>query len=297
MSRLLSVGELLWDLLPSGPVLGGAPANLAFRAASLGLSTSFASRVGADDLGRRALDELRALGLATDLVQLDPLHATGTVPVTFRPDGTHEFTILPDVAYDYLEAPSELLAAARAADAFCFGTLCQRSAVSRATLTRLLDVTAARLVVCDVNLRRDCYSEASLRFSLARANVLKLNEAEVAELASLLPRPTRSVEEFCAGALEAWSLETVVVTRGADGAYARDAHGASVSLPGYRVPIVDTIGSGDAFTAAFVAALLAGRALDEATRRGNALGALVASRRGPTEPIPAGAIEGLLAAH
>jgi fructokinase len=292
--RVLVFGELLWDLLPDGEVLGGAPANLAYRLVSLGVPTLLVSRVGRDARGAAAVDALRRIGVETSGIETDPHYPTGTVQVTFRADGFHDFTIVSDVAYDQIDASGVGSAAAETAECLAFGTLAQRAPTSHRALERLLDRTAARLRVCDVNLRRDGYSEETLRFSLERANVLKLSSEEVPELARLEPGLSLDPMAFCAEALERWNLDTVVVTRGADGAVAANAQGETADVGGLAVEVVDTIGSGDAFTAAFIESLLHRRPLAEACARGNALGALVAATRGGTEPVPAQRIRKLL---
>ncbi len=292
--RVLVFGELLWDLLPDGEVLGGAPANLAYRLVSLGVSTLLVSRVGTDGRGAAAVDALRRMGVESSGIETDPHYPTGTVPVTFRADGSHDFTIVRDVAFDHIEAAGVGSAAAETAECLAFGTLAQRSPASRRALQRLLDRSAARLRVCDVNLRRDCYAEESLRFSLEQANILKLSSDEIPELARLEAGFPVDPAAFCAEALAGWNLDTVVVTRGAGGAVAANARGETADVPGLAVDVADTIGCGDAFTAAFVESLLAGRRLVEACARGNALGALVAATRGGTEPVHARRIEELL---
>lgn len=287
---ILSFGETLWDLLPTGPVLGGAPCNFAYRMNALGDRALLVSRLGKDDWGKKAMARLAALGMETKHVQWDERHATGTVPIALHPDGSADYTILPDVAYDYIEATDDLLREAAAADGICFGSLSQRAPGSRRTLHRLLDAAGKGIKVLDVNLRKDCHTPETLKESLARADILKLNDQEVRPLADLF-RLSASVPEFCRALIEQKSLTHAVVTLGERGAFAASAKGDQVYDPGYRVPLVDTVGSGDAFTAGFVHLLLREKPLRECVRFGNVLGAMVAAQAGATGPTPPGEIE------
>ena len=294
MATILSVGELLWDLLPSGAVLGGAPANLAYRVAALGTPARLVTRVGRDGWGERALQELRDRGLDVSLIQQDPRRPTGSVRVAFDENGSHAFEIVRDVAYDSIEAQPAALEAAADASAICFGTLIQRSPASRATLATLLDASRASWALCDVNLRPGCYSDETLRWSTTRANVLKLNDEEIPDLAHLLPAAPRAPGDFARAAVTAWRLRACVVTLGERGAVAADDSGSVVYEPGYRVSVGDTIGSGDAFTAAFLLGLMGGMPLASAVQRGNALGALVATQRGAMNAVATEEIDALV---
>jgi fructokinase len=293
--RVLAFGELLWDLLPTGPVLGGAPGNFAFRAQTLGLETRLVTRVGRDELGRRAAEAMGRLGLDTTGIQVDDRKPTGTVPITFLPGGPHEFEILPDVAYDFIEATPSALAWAEEADALYFGTLAQRSAASRSSLAALLAAARAPFVVLDVNLRRGCYTLETLGSSLQRATVVKLSEDEAREVARAIPGAGSALPELCRAAVQCWRIAVCVVTVGDRGAFAASSRGECVYDPGHRVKVADTIGSGDAFTAAFVATLLQGGSLRQACERGNATGAVVASQRGATEAVRQESVDALLA--
>ncbi|MCE5272178.1 PfkB family carbohydrate kinase, partial [bacterium] len=183
---VLSYGEVLWDRLPGGAVLGGAPLNLALRLAGLGVNARMVSRVGLDSEGRRALEQVRALGLDTSLIQRDSTQVTGAVEVALSAEGNPEFTILPDRAYDRIQFTPELEHAAATARCVCFGTLVQRTEISRETLHRLLDSAVGALKFLDLNLRQGCYSPQTVTASMRRADILKLNAQEVFEVMSLL---------------------------------------------------------------------------------------------------------------
>jgi fructokinase len=328
------VGELLWDLLPQGgqKKLGGAPFNFAYRTTTLGDRGLIVSRVGDDHLGQEALAKARELHMDVTYVQVDPELPTGTVEVTVK-DGEPEYRIIPGVAYDALAATDELASLVRHADCVCFGTLVQRTEHMRRTMARLLcsegvspsciagilpaqDQGHSRttgkmpvelmgetpmlrksgpLKLLDLNLRKDCYSDASVRWSLEHADVLKLNEDEAAHLATLLNLPP-APEDFCRAIVEARRLRAAVVTMGPRGALAADAEGGLAYEPGYAVSVVDTVGSGDAFTAAFMHEYLRGRPLADCCRLGCALGAMVAMQSGPTGLITPAELDAFMAA-
>lgn len=292
---ILAYGEVLWDLLPDGPLLGGAPLNFAYRVNCLGDRAMMASRLGEDDLGRSARRTMRELGMDTSLMQDHADRPTGTVPVTLDARGNPEFVIIPDVAYDYIEPTAELLDLAGRADCICFGTLIQRTATSRRTLQQVLDASTGVLKLLDINFRRDCYTPETILDSLQRADVLKCNDDEAAELAAMFDMGDVELTSFCDLAMTRWSLRTCVVTLGERGAFAASRDGEKVYSPGYACDVVDTCGAGDAFSAGFACRLLRGRSLDECCRLGNAVGAMVASQRGATTPITPQQVDRFLA--
>jgi fructokinase len=281
---VIAFGEILWDLLPTGAVLGGAPFNFVFRVNSLGGRALMISRLGRDELGERARRLVAELGIDPRLIQQDEEHATGTVSVRFDAQGNPDFTIVPDVAYDYIRPGPKLDRAVEEAQVVCFGTLAQRSAVSRQTLWQLLDRFDGPYVLLDLNLRRGCYTPESIRRSVARAGILKLNDAEARVLAGIYGLAGDELPEIARGLLAAPRLQHVVITLGAGGALACSRSGQTVYHPAYRVRPVDTVGCGDAFTAAFLRTLLSGGTTWEALRDGSALGALVATQQGATQP-------------
>jgi fructokinase len=278
VKTVVAFGETLWDLLPTGPVLGGAPANFAYRLNSLGDRSLIVTRLGRDDLGKKAFDRLQSLGMDTSLVQWDDRKPTGTVPVHLDAQGVPEFTIVKDVAYDYIE-PVEVRA-----DAICFGTLAQRAPVSRRSLGRLLESMPGALKFCDVNLRRDCWTEETVAHSLRRADWVKLNDEEALRLRGILGLRAKSIPGLAREMRRRWRLDGVVVTRGARGAVAVTGT-EELEVPGWKVDVVDTIGSGDAFSAAFLHSWMAGRSLRDCCFFGNVLGAMVARTQGATAVI------------
>jgi fructokinase len=294
-ATILAFGEILWDLLPSGDVLGGAPFNFAYRVNSLGDRAIIVSRLGQDDRGHRAWAQIQQLGLERSCIQRDASRPTGTVPVRLDEEGNPDFTIIPGVAYDCIQLTEELLARVPSVDCFCFGTLVQRSQASRRTLHELLAASPDSLKVLDINLRKDCYTPDTVRGSLERADILKLNEDELRYLGELAELGADALPELCGRVLERWQLTVCLVTLGGRGAFAATKRGEQVYVPGYRVNVQDTCGSGDAFTAAFIHHYLSRRPLAECVQAGNALGALVASKPGATTPVGEDEVQALLA--
>ena len=283
---LVGLGEVLWDMLPTGRQLGGAPANFAYHAQALGARGVVASRVGDDDLGRAICRSLDEKGLELTHVCVDTTHPTSTVSVDLDDRGQPRFTIHEDVAWDFLETTPELLDLAAHADAVCFGSLAQRSDVSRKTICRFLEATGPDcLRVFDVNLRQHYYSEAIVRESLGRADVLKLSAEELPVVGELLA-VTGPDNEMLGRLLEAFSLQAVALTRGEQGCLLSTAN-ENAEHPGYTPGrIADTVGAGDAFTAALALGLLEGRPLGAVAAYANRLASYVCSQEGAMPSVP-----------
>lgn len=291
--KILCYGEMLWDMLPSGPLPGGAPMNVAVHLHQQGLHARLISRVGDDAPGRELRAYLSGQGVDTDLVQTDPAQPTGTVQVRAESWQEVSYDIVAPVAWDFIEYTEELASAAAAADVLVFGSLASRSPVSFATLQRLLPLS--RLPVLDVNLRPPNYSRERLEWLLPRARAVKLNHHELREITDWYAPglEAEAAMRFLQGRF-GWQL--LVVTRGENGAAALTAEGQLVEQPGFPVVVQDTIGSGDAFLATLLRHWLEGNSVAEALRRACAVGALVATHRGATPPITQAEIERLLAA-
>jgi fructokinase len=283
--KALGVGEILWDLLPSGKQLGGAPANYAYHAYALGAEVRIVSRVGNDPLGREILARLRALGLPTDGVSVDASAPTGTVSVDVQADGQPRFTIHEKVAWDRISIDAASLAFTAQADAVCFGSLAQRGDASRAAIRQVMaHASAAALRVFDINLRQQFYSRELIESSLALANALKLNETELPVHAVLFGLGGDARAQLAALA-KRFTLHAIAFTRGANGSLLL-ADGIWSEHAGLRAKVVDAVGAGDAFTAAWTLGLLARQPLDEINRRANELAAYVCTRPGATPQIP-----------
>ncbi len=286
MSRKITgIGEVLWDLLPSGPQLGGAPANFAYHSHALGARAALVSRVGADHYGRQCLERFRMMGLPEETIQTDADAPTGTVTVGLTEDGLPQYTIAEDVAWDRLAVTTPALEAVRGADAVCFGSLAQRNPISRAAIQQLVAAAPTEAWrVFDINLRQNFYSRAVIADSLALANVLKVNEHELMRLAELFD--LRGGERVQISQLaQSYHLRVVACTRGERGSLLY-AEGRWSEHPGVPAKVVDTVGAGDAFTAAMILGLLANWNLDEVNRRANEVAAHVASRAGATPDLP-----------
>lgn len=283
--RVLGVGEVLWDLLPAGAQLGGAPANFAGHARALGADAGIVTRVGNDALGRDILRRFEVLGLPASLVQVDESAPTGTVAVELDAGGVPRFTIHGDAAWDLLLATPGALGAAKAADAVCFGSLGQRGEPARRSIQALVAATPARaLRIFDVNLRQPFYSCEVLEQSLRLANVLKLNDTELPVLASLLG-VDGSPEAQIEGLARRFDLRVVALTRGAQGSLLRGPAGWA-DHPGLAVEVVDTVGAGDAFTAALALGLLLEWPLDRTNALANEVACHVCGGAGATPSLP-----------
>lgn len=283
--KVVGIGEVLWDLLPAGKQLGGAPANFAYHACALGAEGRIITRVGRDALGHEILKRLVELGLPTGQTQVDPSAPTGTVTIALSPDGQPRFTIHPDVAWDRLVVQETAEQAVRKADAVCFGSLAQRCEPARSAIQALLAAASpTALRIFDVNLRQRFYSRPVIEASMELANVLKLNDSESPVLGRLLDlrgEPTEQIEQLA----HRYGLHLVALTRGAQGALLYSA-GKWSDEPGAPVKVKDTVGAGDSFTAALALGLLSGWTLDKLNRRANEVARYVCSREGATPPIP-----------
>lgn len=283
---VLGIGELLWDVLPDGPRLGGAPANFTVMAGRLGNHAAILSRIGRDDLGREAVHLLDPLPADTSFLQIDPLHETGRVTVSLN-HGQAEYTFVQPVAWDSMELSDAWIKLAERADALCFGSLAQRSVESRQTIQTLAAQSSSRCVrIFDVNLRPPFYSSEVIQESLELATVVKMNDAEVPLVLALLGMP---VEETGAPAnlrlsaerllAEFPTLHMVAITRGGNGSLLV-THDQWHDHPGLPVKVKDTIGAGDAFTAAMAHYLLRGADLRVLNEAGNRWGSWIASQAG-----------------
>ncbi|MFZ0909598.1 MAG: carbohydrate kinase [Candidatus Acidiferrales bacterium] len=285
---VVGLGEVLWDLLPAGKQLGGAPTNFAYITNLLGDRGIVASRVGNDDLGREARDTLEKLQLSTANLQLDPVHPTGTVKVQVDAAGQPKFEISENVAWDFLAWTSEWNALAREADAVCFGSLAQRSLASRKTILEFVKATRPSATrIFDVNLRQAFFSAEVLAESANSADIVKLNDDELPRVMALLGIQHRDEETSAGDLLRAFGLKLVCVTRGAKGSLLVNEAG-SHRHPGYQIKVADTIGAGDAFTAALVHKYLRGAPLATMNNAANRVGSWVASQIGGT-PEPSAA--------
>lgn len=283
---IAGIGEMLWDVYPDTSHFGGAPANFACHAASLGAESWMVSAVGADELGERALESLRAHGVECGCVTRDARHATGRVLVTLNAAGEASYEIATDSAWDHLAWSEQFAALAQRCDAVCFGTLGQRSPESRAVIRRFVAATPrASLRVLDVNLRQRFYDQDTIDTSLRLASALKLNEEELSLVAVLCGLSARTQRERLNELMSRYQLRFVALTRGSNGSLLL-AGGEEDACSPPPTAVVDTVGSGDAFTAALVSGFLNGLPLGEINRHANAVAAYVCSQQGATPELP-----------
>jgi fructokinase len=279
---MVGLGEVLWDLLPSGRVLGGAPANFAYMASALGDRGVVASRVGADPLGQEACQQMERLRLTTDYLQQDAQRRTGTAGVLIDAAGQPTFTIAENVAWDTLQWTREWEQLSALADVICFGTLAQRSLASSATIESFLSKSKAEAIrIFDVNLRQSYYSEDILRRSLHHSNVVKLTDQELIRVTSMLGIEGSGQEQLARRLLIQCKLKMVCVTRGAQGSVLFSEH-ETVEHRGFTVKVVDTVGAGDAFTACLAHYFVRGRSLREISEYANRFASWVATQAGAT---------------
>jgi fructokinase len=289
VNQIVGLGEILWDVFPDGARFGGAPANFACSASGLAAGSArvaMAGAVGGDDLGRRALAEFTARGVdvAAMAVLQEP---TGRVDVTVDAAGHASYVFAPDCAWDTLPWSDSLERLAAATTAVCFGTLSSRGATSRATIRRFIAaVRSPALRILDLNLRPPFWSPEIVRDLLPLANIVKCNDDELPVVAEILGL-SGSPEAILRQLVDRHDLRLAALTRGAKGSLLVTADGSSSDLPGTPVDVVDTVGAGDAFTAAVTLGLLAGWPLSKLHAHAERVAAYVCTQRGGTPPIPA----------
>jgi fructokinase len=281
---VVGLGELLWDLLPSGKQLGGAPANFAYITSLLGDRGIPASRLGEDGLGAEAIHRLNELALSTEFIQKDGDHPTGTVKVEVDGSGQPRFEISEAVAWDFLEWTPQWQELAERANAVCFGSLAQRSEHSRSTIRSFLAASHNAVRVFDVNFRQHFYTTEIFAESLKLATVVKLNHEELPRIMHMYGLEHRGEKDSVRCLLSRYEVKLICVTRGDNGSLLASADEFD-EHPGFKVKVSDTVGAGDAFTAAMVHGYLRGTSLTEINETANRVGAWVASQSGATPAL------------
>lgn len=287
MKRFTTVGlgELLWDVLPESSQLGGAPANFAYMTSLLGDEGVVASRVGDDDLGKQTKTRIEQIGLNIENIQLDAIHRTGVANVQLDAKGQPTFKFAEPAAWDFFAWTPSWEALAQKADAVCFGSLAQRSRQSREVIhTFLQHVRPNTTRIFDVNLRQAYYSAQVLADSAKKADIIKLNHDELPTVVELLGFPFHDEESAAEWLLNMLGARLVCVTRGARGSLLLTEH-TKHEYPGIRVKVADTVGAGDAFTAALVHHYLRHTPVPQMNEAANRMGSWVASQVGAT-PSP-----------
>lgn len=284
MALVVGLGELLWDMLPDRKQLGGAPSNFAYISSLLGHHATVVSRVGDDDLGREAVIQVNSLGVDSSHVQVDQQHPTGTAHVTLDDKGAADFQIVREVAWDYIEWHADVREISATADVVCFGTLAQRQEPSRSTIHHFLRATRQScLRIFDVNLRQSYYDATILKTGFALATVVKLNDEELPLVLQVCGLPSGCDDAADAELLmQHFGMDLICVTRGQKGSLLMKKDGSYSEHPGFRVQVVDTVGAGDAFTAALAHHYRQGHSLEVINAGANRVGSWVASRKGAT---------------
>lgn len=284
---LVGIGEILWDLLPEGMQLGGAPSNFAYFAHALGEEGIVVSAVGNDELGNRILEKLNILQINYDFISKDEEKKTGTVSVLLDDEGVPEFAIHEDVAWDAIPQSPGLVSLAKRTDAVCFGTLAQRSDITRKTMAHFLDhISSKALCIFDINLRQHFYSKEVIKYSLERANVIKLNQRElfvIAKLFNLIGDERTLLRNLS----DRFKLSIAALTLGAHGSILY-SKGQFSTHAGYEVEVIDTVGAGDAFTASMAIGILKEYELDTINDLSNRVASYVCTQMGATPKIPGG---------
>lgn len=282
---VVGMGEALWDVLPEGKKIGGAPANFAYHVSQFGLDGRTVSAVGEDKLGTEILENFYEKKLYS-MIERVP-YPTGTVQVELDAEGIPCYDIKEGVAWDNIPYTSALEGLAKQTSAVCFGSLAQRSVVSRETINKFLDAMPEgnTLKVFDINLRQGFYTKEILCNSFKRCNVLKINDEELVTVSRMFGYPGIDLQDKCWILLAKYNLKMLILTCGVNGSYVFTPGNVSfVETP--KVEVADTVGAGDSFTATFVAALLKGMPITEAHRLAVEVSAFVCTQNGAMPVIP-----------
>ena len=283
---VVGMGELLWDMLPSGRKIGGAPSNFAYHVSQFGLKSCVVSAVGNDELGDEIIDNLTQKGQNLKVARVP--YATGTVQVEMDDVGVPQYVINENVAWDNIPYTSELDELAKNTRAVCFGSLAQRGPVSRESIHSFLDAMPKdddRLVVFDINLRQGFYSEEIISDSISRCNILKINDEELVTVSRIFGYPGINLKDKCWILLGKYNLKMLILTCGVNGSYVFTP-GCVSFLPTPVVKVEDTVGAGDSFTAAFVSSILKGCSVKEAHARAVQTSAFVCTQSGAMPVLP-----------
>ena len=281
---IVGLGEALWDVLPEGKKLGGAPANFAYHAAQFGLDTIAISALGEDKLAEETIEALKEHNLNYLMPRVP--YPTGTVQVTLTGDGIPTYDIKENVAWDNIPLTDEMLEIAKNARAVCFGSLAQRNVVSRENIHKFLDATPKDCVkIFDINLRQQFYTKEVIKESLKRCNILKINDEELVLIGRMFGYPGLDIENKCWLILGKYNLDMLVLTCGTNGSY--------VFTPGQmsfqetpKVEVADTVGAGDSFTGSFVGSILNGKPVPEAHKTAVHVSAFVCTQNGAMPVVP-----------
>lgn len=284
--KVIGMGEALWDVLPDGKKIGGAPANFAYHVKQFGLDSCAVSAIGEDPLGEELVERFDEKNLTYHL-DLVP-YPTGTVLVELDAEGVPQYEIKENVAWDNIPYTDGLKELARETKAFCFGSLAQRNVVSRDTINRFLEDIPEEndpLIVFDINLRQDFYTKEVIADSMKKCNILKINDEELVTVSRLFGYPGIDLENKCWLLLGKYNLKMLILTCGINGSYVFTP-GAISFFPTPKVEVADTVGAGDSFTAAFIANILKGKDVREAHKIAVETSAFVCTKNGAMSTLP-----------
>ena len=283
---VIGMGEALWDVLPEGKKIGGAPANFAYHVSQFGLPSCVVSAVGDDPLGHEIIENFTSKGLTH---QIDTVpYPTGTVQVEIDKAGVQLYEIKENVAWDNIPYTAMLEKLAEKTTAVCFGSLAQRNVVSRNTINRFLDAIPATnkpLIVFDVNLRQGFYNKDILCNSMKRCNILKINDEELVTVSRMFGYPGIDLQDKCWILLGKYNLQMLILTCGINGSYVFTPGNVSFQ-PTPKVEVADTVGAGDSFTAAFISSILKGKSVAEAHSKAVQTSAYVCTKKGAMPLLP-----------
>lgn len=283
---VVGMGEALWDVLPEGKKIGGAPANFAYHVSQFGLPSCVVSAVGEDTLGKEITENFTSKGLNQLIAEVP--YPTGTVQVEIDQAGVPQYEIKENVAWDNIPYTERLETLAQKTKAVCFGSLAQRNVVSRNTINSFLDAmprTEDSLVVFDVNLRQGFYNKETLCNSMRRCNILKINDEELVTVSRMFGYPGIDLQDKCWILLGKYNLKMLILTCGINGSYVFTPGNVSFQ-PTPKVEVADTVGAGDSFTAAFIASILKGKSVQEAHSRAVRTSAYVCTKKGAMPILP-----------
>ncbi len=283
---VIGMGEALWDVLPEGKKIGGAPANFAYHVSQFGLPSCVISAVGEDALGKEIIENFTSKGLNHKVATVP--YPTGTVQVEIDQAGIPQYDIKENVAWDNIPFTPELEELAKRTQAICFGSLAQRNVVSRETINKFLDAmpdTPDTLRVFDINLRQGFYNKEILCNSMERCNILKINDEELITISRLFGYPGIDLQDKCWILLGKYNLKMLILTCGVNGSYVFTPGKVSFQ-PTPMVEVADTVGAGDSFTAAFIASILKGKSVEEAHSKAVQTSAYVCTKKGAMPILP-----------
>jgi fructokinase len=282
---IAGIGEALWDLFPEGAKLGGAPANFAFHTSQFGLPAIAISSLGNDELGDKAEAEFQSKGLEYLMPRIEK--PTGVVNVTLDNDGVPSYEICEGVAWDNIPFTDEIAEVAKNCQAVCWGTLSQRAQQSRETINKFIDSTPEDCIkIFDINLRQKFYSKEIIEESLCRCNILKINDEEIVEVCRLIGIEMPTQRMMALRLMERYEIDMLILTCGTEGSYIYCMDGTESFLPTPKVKVADTVGAGDSFTGAFIAALLCGKEVKKAHALAVEVSAYVCTQNGAMPELP-----------